>query len=370
MTYLTTVVPMSDLLPIHEISGKTKNLAVAEALKRFGANATLLNSKETVDGVSLVICEEDTRGVQADVLAASLKKPFPKIQETRITNNIECISRIMELVKSKKGINRMELSIGKSKGSGVFLGLMKMGFQYGFAKEIEAEVLSISADSNLDDALQYINSKLPLMENDIISQGGWISFMGPTGVGKTTTLSKIATLVSGVFGKDNIAIVTVDTYRIGAASQLREVADYIGIDFFICETPDELKVLTRTLSNKKLVLLDTAGKSQKDKLLHDQLKMFLSGDIKNLLVMHAGAQYDLLDSTIDAFSDNAIHGIIYSKLDEVSKIGEPIQAIYKHQIPVCYLSTGQNVPSDILAVKKSTLIEYAVGLSGVRTNKE
>jgi flagellar biosynthesis GTPase FlhF len=361
---------MSELLPIHEISGKTKNLAVAEALRRFGANATLIESKETEDGFSLVVCEEDARRINPGVLVASLKKPIHKIQETRITNNIECISRIMELVKSKKGINKMELTPIQAKGSGVFLGLMKMGFQYEFAKEIEAEVFDVSPVSTLDDALQYINSKLPLMKNDIISQGGWVSFMGPTGVGKTTTLSKIATLVSGVFGKDNIAIVTVDTYRIGAASQLREVADYIGIDFFICETPDELKVLTKTLSQKKLVLLDTAGKSQKDKLLHDQLKMFLSGDIKNLLVMHAGAQYDLLDSTIEAFSENTIHGIIYSKLDEVSKIGEPIQAIYKHQIPVCYLSTGQNVPADILAVKKNTLIEYAVGLSGVRPYQE
>lgn len=359
---------MGNSVPVHEIVGRTKNLAVAEAMVRFGSEATVLKVKPGDNECVLSVCERKPEGVPFKVIQEALNNSTPIRAGGRIHNENVCVSNIMELVRSKRGLGVYEPV--KNDGPEIFEQLLGMGFQYEFARDVQDKLFQMGGEPTFKDALDYIDSQMPLMGSDPISKGGWFSFMGPTGVGKTTTLSKIASLVSRVFGKENIAIVTVDTYRIGAAHQLKEVASCIGIDFYVCETPAELREISIRLSSKKLVLLDTAGKSQKDKLLHEQLKLFLKGDIKNFLVMQAGGQYGLLDSTIEAFSENEVHGIVYTKLDEVTKLGEPIQALCKHKIPVCYLTTGQSVPADILQVKPQTMLKYACQLVGIKFDQE
>jgi len=341
------------------------NLAYAEALHRYGSNATVLNRRILGDdgGAILTICEVDTKGIEKDVLKAAIEKPISQVIESSEGTEItESVAQIMELIQSQSGLKHNSLQ--EDPKEDLLNDLLDMGFEYRFSQDVIDKVLSVKKTASMGDVLKVLSDKIPFLEDDIIAGGGWVSVMGPTGVGKTTTLSKLASLYTQYYSKDEIALVTVDTFRVGAVKQLQEFASLIGVDFYVCESADELMNKTKELSHKRLVLLDTAGKSQKDKLLHAQLRDYLSGNIKNLLVLNAGTQLDVLENTIEEFKEFGINGLVLTKLDEVMKLGSAISAVCKHNVPVQYLTTGQQVPQDIEKAEENTLMRRACDLAG------
>jgi len=175
-----------------------------------------------------------------------------------------------------------------------------------------------------------------------------VPLVGPTGVGKTTTIAKLAANFS-LLGRANVGLITVDTYRIAAVQQLRTYAGIIGIDLLVAYTPDELREAVERLSDKDLILIDTAGRSQNHALHMGELRSFMQAlPVKEVhLVLSATTRLpDMLDVAA-RFAETGYDRLIITKIDETSYYGALYQLPRLTGKPLSYLTTGQSVPDDI-----------------------
>ncbi len=218
------------------------------------------------------------------------------------------------------------------------------------------------------EALNYLSEVLPVSDEDIISSGGIVSLVGPTGVGKTTTIAKLAAHFALKYGRKSVTLITTDNYRIGAHEQLRSYGRILGIPVHVASDAEELKVLLQDAKEKsgehQLTLIDTAGVSQKDIHLTEQItSLDIDGiDIKNYLVLSATGQMNLQDEVVNAFSMLDLTGCVITKTDEAASLGEVISVVIQHDLPVSYVCDGQKVPDDIHLAEGKSLVEEAVTL--------
>lgn len=175
-----------------------------------------------------------------------------------------------------------------------------------------------------------------------------IALVGPTGVGKTTTIAKLAAIFA-MMKKKKIALATVDTYRIAAVDQLRTFAEIISVPFEVAYTPRELGDALRRHQDKELILIDTAGRNPLNELHMSEIKSFLElyNDIEIFLVLSATTKYTDLMETICRFSHLPIKQLIFTKLDETNHYGALLNIANKTKKAIAYITTGQNVPDDI-----------------------
>lgn len=212
--------------------------------------------------------------------------------------------------------------------------------------------------------LTMLAKTLPVVEDDLMTHGGTIALIGPTGVGKTTTIAKIAAQFASHHWADDIALVSADSYRIGAREHLTAFANIIGANVYAATNYDELREILERLSDKKLVLIDTEGRSQRDRELSSCLAAY--GDngnrVKFYLTLAATCQEAGLDETIREFSQVPLQGAIVTKIDESAQLGCVMSALIRHGLPAAWLSDGQQIPEDLYRAtkKKLWLVNQAV----------
>jgi flagellar biosynthesis protein FlhF len=162
-------------------------------------------------------------------------------------------------------------------------------------------------------------------------------------------------------GNQDIALVSTDTYRIGGHEQLRIYGKILGVEVFAAKDAPELQQTLDKLQDKKLVLIDMAGLSQKDKMVSSQLDMLCeaSRDIKKIICLNASGTLDNLNNVSKAFAGRGLDGCIITKIDEAIGLGSVINVILQNKLKVLYLTNGQRVPEDIALVDKIALIEEA-----------
>ena len=179
------------------------------------------------------------------------------------------------------------------------------------------------------------------------------SFIGPTGVGKTTTLAKIAAQFSLRFGK-TISLITLDTYRIGGLEQLKTYARILRLPLEVAGDPDELKEIITRNRDQDLLLIDTAGRNPQNMEQLEELKQFLTVDprIQNHLVLSATTKDGDLAQGVQRFSLLPIASYIFTKIDETEEYASLFNQLLRYRRPLSYLTNGQRVPEDIeLATK-------------------
>jgi flagellar biosynthesis protein FlhF len=175
-----------------------------------------------------------------------------------------------------------------------------------------------------------------------------VALVGPTGVGKTTTIAKLAANYR-LREKRRVGLITVDTYRIAAVEQLRTYADIIDLPMHVVSTPREMRDTVERMSHLDLILLDTAGRSPKDEVRLQELKAFLTeaaaDEVHLVLSSMTGAR--TLEQTAEQFATVGATSLILTKLDEVSGPGNVLPVLRSSGLPLSYLTDGQNVPDDI-----------------------
>ena len=198
---------------------------------------------------------------------------------------------------------------------------------------------------------------IPVVDDPLVKQGGVAALIGPTGVGKTTTIAKIAARYAMSYGSDEIALISADAYRIGAREHLTAFGNIIGVSVQSASNSTELGNLLDRFSNKKLVLIDTEGTSQRDRALSDRLAAY--GDnaerVNFYLTLSAANQESGLDETIRKFSSVPLAGSIITKVDEAGQLGCILSALVRHDLKIAYLSDGQRVPDDLYKANKKKL---------------
>lgn len=188
-----------------------------------------------------------------------------------------------------------------------------------------------------------------------------VALIGPTGVGKTTTIGKLAAGFS-IIDKRKVALVTADTYRVAAVEQLRTFGEIIGVPVEVAMTPDGLKDAILRHTDKELIFVDTAGRSPNHELHMSELKEFLakaSPDI-TMLVMSVTTNTDDQAEVLKRFKDYSTH-LILTKLDESTKLGSILDLVTKTTLPIAYLTNGQNVPDDIEAATPEKIARCVLG---------
>ena len=219
---------------------------------------------------------------------------------------------------------------------------------------------AVIADKNSEEAQKALKSYI--FQNMHIADGLELkadsrrakvaALIGATGVGKTTTLAKIAArlvLEQGI----SAALITADTYRISAVEQLKTYSDIIGLPLEIVYSPEELKKAIRKYRDKQLILIDTAGRSQHNERQMQELKDFLAVDesIEKYLVMSATTKSRDAKEILEKFSVCNPDKIVFTKTDETSSLGIILNLLYQQKIAAAYLTNGQSVPDDIVSAK-------------------
>ncbi|MBQ4810424.1 flagellar biosynthesis protein FlhF [Pseudoalteromonas luteoviolacea] len=221
--------------------------------------------------------------------------------------------------------------------------------------------------------LNMVVNQMHTTNNDILRQGGVYAMVGPTGVGKTTTVAKLAALGAQKYGADKVALITTDTYRIGAYEQLATYGRIIGCPVKQVKDANELAEVLYHLRNKRLVLIDTAGMSQRDLRLTEQLNTLMRSsrvDIRSYLVLSATSQMHVLQETVNHFKKVNLSGCIFTKLDECLSLGEIISIAIQNRLPIGYLTNGQRVPEDIRVANAQKLVKKAEQLYLKRTKAQ
>jgi len=255
---------------------------------------------------------------------------------------------------------------------GLYTDLIDADVNEELARELVERVRVEISGVELDDAVLVKAHICRMIEDEIEVRGPieltpghcrLVALVGPTGVGKTTTIAKLAANYH-LREKRKVGLITVDTYRIAAVEQLRTYADIIDLPMKVVSTAREMRDAVRAMADLDLVLLDTAGRSPKDEVKIRELKALLieaQADEVHL-VLSSVSSASALTSTAERFAAAGTTSLVLTKLDEATGLGNLLPLLRTSKLPLSYLTNGQNVPDDIEPADSRRLARVVLGM--------
>ncbi len=240
-----------------------------------------------------------------------------------------------------------------------------------YANQVIGEIENkLKKDAGINNILMSMYQKIVLKLGQVKTievdenQTKYIFFIGPTGVGKTTTIAKIASMFK-VDQKKKVALLTADTYRIAAVEQLTTYANILDIPLRVIYSAEEIKEMHSQMQEYDIVLVDTAGRSHKSKEQRDDVEMLINAVPKEerevYLVLSATTKYRDLTKISDIYSQVTDYNLIFTKLDETCSIGNILNIHMKTGAPLSYATFGQNVPNDISVIDPQNIAKQLLG---------
>ncbi len=344
--------------------------AIRMVREEQGSDAVILSNTTVAGGVEIVAAtdydEDLLRGrPQAEgknARAAADKSKIVWAQEPALVDMRGELKSLRGLLERQlSGLAWGELARRHPLRARLIYSLREIGLSPALARQI-----AHAADGDKDypgvwrQALGVLAHRIVVTDDDILTHGGVAAFVGPTGIGKTTTIAKLAARFVLRHGARHVALVTVDHYRVGAHEQLGAYGRILGVPVHTALDREELHAILKTLAGKRLVLIDTAGMSQRDLRFADQLAMLNISPIKIYLVLSTTTQLSGLLDVVRAFQQTRLAGCILTKLDECTNLGGVISILAQNALPAAYISNGQRVPEDIQPARAHHLISAAV----------
>jgi flagellar biosynthesis protein FlhF len=210
--------------------------------------------------------------------------------------------------------------------------------------------------------LAHLARSVQVPETEPLEARGVIALVGPAGMGKTTTLAKMAARFVLKYGAKNVALASMDGYRIGAQEQLKTLGRILNVSVTQIEPGESLVAAIEPLAKKRLVLLDTAGLPASDPALRMQLEALASRSLKsrNYLVLGATSQEQVLKAAYNTYQRCGLAGCVITKLDEALSLGEVLGVVVGQNLPVAYLADGPRIPDDLHIPRSHQLVSRAV----------
>ena len=280
-------------------------------------------------------------------------------------------ARVMQELRSLRAalsdrITALESNIALSRPTGethvprnpaptrVMTRLLMSGFSPDLARRVASHAPPTSDTATMDSWLHEViagNLRCAAAADGLLESQGAIALVGPTGVGKTTTVAKLAARFAVRYGTSQLGLVTLDSYRIGAHEQLRGYGRILGVPVHVAQDGATLRELLTSLQGKRLVLIDTCGLSQRDERMEEVLgtlaaARFAMQPIRRVLLLNAASHPETLDEVTRAWRGNEAAGAILTKMDEAARIGGAVDCLLRYRMTLFGLTNGQRVPED------------------------
>jgi flagellar biosynthesis protein FlhF len=301
-----------------------------------------------------------------DVTQSATKSEIDVLALSEVDNELNALRRMLETQLAALAWNDL------TRRAPVHTEVLKAISALGITVDIAAEIVSqLPARVELAEAqrlaLALFAQRIPTAKERWLEEGGTVAMIGPTGVGKTSTIAKLAARWVLHHGARNLALVCADNTRIGAHEHLQSIGRLLGVPCFSAETPDALPALLQDLEHRKLVLVDTAGIGQRDERLAGELQSLVGTHrcLETSLVLSASSQAGAIEETIESFATAKPASCLLTKLDEAASLGGALSAVARAQIPIAYVSEGQQVAEDLHPARGHRLVARAVLLSKV-----
>ncbi|WNO07895.1 flagellar biosynthesis protein FlhF [Teredinibacter sp. KSP-S5-2] len=306
---------------------------------------------------------------------------IPELESQHQTDERKMAELRSEIADMRMLLEQQLWQMGERKGSGLGVAQqVKLPAQFpvidqhlsrlGLAEDvIEDLVVNAGSHKRVSDSwrscMTLLSKKIPVVKDDMVSRGGIFAFVGQTGVGKTTSIAKLAAKYVLEHGPGKVALVTTDTYRVGACDQLRSLGRILNVPVRAVDAENSLLTVLAGLRQFPLILIDTAGFRHGDPLLKEQLAMLdTCSSIKKILVMSCNSQWQTMKASAHAYSSSGrpVDACVLTKLDETASLGEAISVILQQGLPLAYTTDGQEIPKDIAKASGHSLVARSVAL--------
>ncbi len=357
---------------IRKFTAKTVKEALGSVKAALGPDALIIGTKRLGDGGGYEVAAAVDYGLDGPVPEArameTSRREAPAggafahdARYVQLLDEIDELKEVKELFNSV--ITRADTPMAKLYER-LNSELGKNGIDARLARKILTNAfkgIKAGASANAETLKAQMKRKLfeKVRVTDPLDGKSVVAFVGPTGVGKTTTIAKLAA-INALKKKRSVALLTMDTFRIAAAEQLKTYGKIIGVPVEAAQDSRELGARLAAHRDKDLVLIDTAGRSQRDERHMEELSSLARSnpEIKFNLVLSSQMRDDALYESVRGFKAAPIDSLTFTKLDEGSVYGPILNTTLLSRSPVAYLAAGQNVPEDIEAASRERLVDF------------
>ncbi|QXE20288.1 flagellar biosynthesis protein FlhF [Clostridium sp. 001] len=335
---------------------KKENSREADMQDSIAAIKKLVNDKMKNN----TLCND----IKGDKIIDNDAKENYNASECNYENNIvdKNNDSIIKEMQQMKGMlsEMMKVSYGNVGKSAFQIKLENSDFNSKVVSTILNKVNIIEDDRDEEEKLKEVVTSMIKVEDKVLEN--IVVLVGPTGVGKTTTIAKLAGKLS-LIEKKKVGLITIDTYRIGAVEQLKTYADIMNIPFQVVFTIKDMGKAIENMSDCDVILIDTTGRSSKNKMQISELRAFIDKvNTDNIhLVISCTTKNRDIDVIVEGYKELNYNNVIITKLDETSTYGSILNILQAAKKPISFVTTGQNVPEDIKVMNSEELVKLVLG---------
>lgn len=345
-------------------SGKTSREVLQKVKQAFGPDALIVSNRPYDGGIEVTAMS--SMAFEHTAPPPVVNTAPPAYASDSVVQNL---MREMSAMKSmlQREISGMAWS-GLKQRAPARAAMMQVLLNAGFSPLLARQLVTVLPEqATLPVAHKAIGAEIKnllrvMPEESMVADGGVYALVGPTGVGKTTTVAKLAARCVVRYGAASLSLITTDSYRIAAHDQLRVYGKILNVPVHAVKDAADMAATLAKMRDKKTVLIDTVGMSQRDQLVAEQSAMLAAGgvQVKRLLLLNATANAATLDEVIGAYAKGGLHGCIITKLDESASLATALDCAIRYRLTLHYVTTGQCVPEDIRLPHADYLLHRAL----------
>ena len=350
---------------IHEtFVAETPKEAYGEAVSKYGNSIKLVSAKQVKYEDGLVRCEVSIAVPEDIYIQKSALEEISASEEVQLLEELGALKKQLSQMKEEMSYHSQNSIVDEVKTL-----FMQKGISEKWLDEVLASLMGINILNDRKLLVSYILEEIDeslQVEEESLDVSKIVMLVGPTGVGKTTTIAKLAARYAYMMDKPyKVAFLNLDSYKVGAFDQLGHYADIMQIEHITVDSIESFMRGLEQLQEYDIILVDTAGMSPYDTKKFIRTIEYVQSDVPKKievnLVLSATVKYEDMDDIYKNFSFLNLHSVIISKFDETRHFGTLLNFMLLYKIPMSYYSIGQEVPDDLLLASKEYLLERFLG---------